>query len=355
MDLLTDLPISCGFDSILSIVDHGLTKGVILTPCTKEITLKGVTDILMEKVYARFGLPDKIISDQDPRFQANSLQALCKRLGITQSFSTAYHPQSDGTTERYNQEISTYLSIYCTGNPSSWSENLPLLEFTHNSRTHSDRKKTPFELMYGTKPHGIPTILEESNVESTEQRIEALDEARKEAIAAHKLAAECMENRIKSKFKPFTLGQKVWLENRNLKLPFKSKKIAPKRLGPFKITKVLSPLTYQLELPETWKIHNVFHTTLLTEYTENDIHGPNPEPPPPDLIDGEEEYEVEGILNHRPRNGKTEYYVKWKGYDHEENSWEPEELLEPHAKELLDEYRKDLATKNTKKKRGRKT
>ena len=195
--------------------------------------------------------------------------------------------------------------------------------------------------MYGTKPHGIPTILEESNVESTEQRIEALDEARKEAIAAHKLAAERMENRIKSKFKPFTLGQKVWLENRNLKLPFKSKKIAPKRLGPFKITKVLSQLTYQLELPETWKIHNVFHATLLTEYTENDIHGPNPEPPPPDLINDEEEYELEGILNHKWRKNAWYYLVKWKGYEDEENSWETEAQLAPHARETLNDYQKN--------------
>jgi hypothetical protein len=162
---------------------------------------------------------------------------------------------------------------------------------------------------------------------------------------------ERMEQRIKSKFKPFTLGQKVWLESKNLKLPFKSKKIAPKRHGPFKITKVLSPLTYQLELPETWKIHDIFHATLLSAVTENDIHGPNPEPPPPDLIDGEEEYEVEGILNHRIRRGQTEYYIKWKNYDHEENSWETEAQLLPHAKETLDEYLKQHPRTVNKKKR----
>ena len=210
--------------------------------------------------------------------------------------------------------------------------------------------------MYGTKPHGIPTILEESNIISTEERIETLDKARQEAIAAHKLAMERMEQRIKSKFKPFAQGQRVWLENRNLRLPFKSKKIAPKRLGPFKITEVLSPLSYRLDLPETWKIHNVFHATLLTEYTENDIHGPNPEPPLPDIIEGEEEYEIEGILNHRTRKGQMEYYVKWKDYDHEENSWETEAQLEPHALDILREYQKEqlLDTALTKKRKRHK-
>ena len=266
----------------------------------------------------------------------------------------AYHLQTDGTTERFNQEISTYLSIYCTNNPETWSENLPILEFAHNSKTHSGRNHTPFELMYGIKPHGIPTILEESNIESTEQRIETLDNARREAIAAHKLAMEIMQQRIKARTKPFTLGQKVWLEAKNLKLPFQSRKIAPKQIGPFKITKTLSPLTYQLELPETWKIHNVFHSNLLSEYTENDIHGPNPEPPPPDLIEGEEEYEVEAILNHETKNGKTKYYIKWKGYDHNENSWEPEAQLLPHAKEILQAYKEQYCL-YPKKKRRRKT
>ena len=150
-----------------------------------------------------------------------------------------------------------------------------------------------------------------------------------------------MEQQVKNRFKPFVQGQKVWLENRNLKLPFKSKKIAPKRLGPFEISDVLSSLTYRLKLPETWKIHNVFHATLLTEYTENEVHGPNPDPPLPDIIEGEEEYEVEGILNHRTKGKHVEYYIKWKGYDHDENSWEKEDNLLPHAKEILTDYKKE--------------
>ena len=127
----------------------------------------------------------------------------------------------------------------------------------------------------------------------------------------------------------------MWLEWRNLKLPFKSNKIAPKRLGPFTIKEVLSPLSYRLKLPETWKIHNVFHATLLSEYTENNTHGSNPQPPLPDIIEGEEEYEIKGILNHRTKNKQREYYIKWKGYDHEENSWEKEAQLLSHAQELL--------------------
>jgi len=107
-----------------------------------------------------------------------------------------------------------------------------------------------------------------------------------------------MLQRIKSNFQPFTIGQKVWLEAWNLKTIY-NKKIAPKREGPFQITNVLSPLTYLLQLPPTWRIHNAFHAFLLTPYIENDVHGPNYTRPPAELTEQEEkEWEVERIIGH---------------------------------------------------------
>ena len=103
-----------------------------------------------------------------------------------------------------------------------------------------------------------------------------------------------MYNHIKSDFRPFTLGKKVWLKAHNLKTMY-NKKIKSKREGPFPIKEVLSPITYRLALPPSWKIHDVFHVVLLTPYTKNDIHGPTHPKPPPDLIEGAEEYEVDHI------------------------------------------------------------
>ena len=97
----------------------------------------------------------------------------------------------------------------------------------------------------------------------------------------------------------FKIGERVWLEGRNLHLDRPSIKLSLKRHGPFKVKKVLSPITYQLNLPIQWKIHDVFHINLLTPYQETDFHGPNFAQPPPDLIDGEEEYEVEQVLDAR--------------------------------------------------------
>src|ERR1700678_4132667 len=105
MDLITDLPLSNTFDSILVVVDQGLSKGGILCPCTKTITYDGVAQLLFDNLFKRFGLPNKIISDRGPQFAARAFKELLKLLGITSSLTTAYHPQSDGATEWVNQEI----------------------------------------------------------------------------------------------------------------------------------------------------------------------------------------------------------------------------------------------------------
>jgi hypothetical protein len=118
---------------------------------------------------------------------------------------------------------------------------------------------------------------------------------RKKALAAHKLARTRIANQKQLKFISFEKNQKVWLNMRNLKMSH-HRKIVPKREGPFKINKVLGPVTYQLKLPESWKIHNVFHATLLRLYIKNKVHGNNYPRPLPKLLEGEEVYEVETII-----------------------------------------------------------
>jgi hypothetical protein len=120
---------------------------------------------------------------------------------------------------------------------------------------------------------------------------------REEALAVHKLARTRIANWKQSKFVPFEKDQKVWLDTRNLKMSH-HKKIAPKREGPFEIDEVLGPVTYRLKLPESWRIHNVFHVTLLQPYIENEVYGNNYPKPLPELLEGEEVYEVETILKH---------------------------------------------------------
>ena len=147
-----------------------------------------------------------------------------------------------------------------------------------------------------------------------------------------------MKEQISSKFCLWKSGDKIWLEERNLKLCYPSKKLAPRREGPFEITQVISPVAYKLRLPPTWKIHNVFHASLLSSYRETPEHGLNFSNPPSDLIRGEEEYKIDKILSHRGTQGRRQYLVSWKGYSAAENTWELEGNLQ-HAQTLLKAYK----------------
>jgi transposase InsO family protein len=315
------------------VIDHGLSKGMVVVPTSKTaLTADKTAQLFVDNVYSRFGLPDVIITDRGPQFDSKFFQELCKALGIRSNLTTAFHPQANGGTERANREIQLYLSVYCINHPTSWSESLKKAEFVYNNRPHAERQQSPFELMYGTAPKAIPDSYYQEPV-NTEDRLRRLKQWREDALIAHRYAQEKMKNRIKATYQPFKEGQKVWLEGRNLKLDY-NKKITTKREGPFKILNALGPVTYRLQLPDKWKIHDVFHASLLTPYNENRVHGPNYPNPPPDLIDGEPEYEVERILRHRGTKN-IRYQVKWKGY--EETSWEPEENL-TNSTGVLEDY-----------------
>jgi hypothetical protein len=165
------------------------------------------------------------------------------------NLTTAYHPQSDGATKRVNQEIQAYLSIYCTSHLEDWLHSLSTLEFTHNNRRHAERIHSPFKLIQADNPISVPITFSHTKFSTIEEKMKQMISDREEASAAHKLARTRIANRKQLKFIPFEKNQKVWLDTRNLKINH-HKKIAQKREAPFKIDKVLGPVTYRLKLLE---------------------------------------------------------------------------------------------------------
>jgi Chromo (CHRromatin Organisation MOdifier) domain len=134
------------------------------------------------------------------------------------------------------------------------------------------------------------------------------------------------------------VGDLVWLEGINLKITHPKAKLDTKRYGPFPITKEISPLVFQLALPPQWCIHNMFHASLLTPYKEMAEHGGNFMQPPPELIEGQEEYEVEQIMNSRCTGctKKLQYLLWWKGYSCAHDSWQ--NVTKVHTPGLVREY-----------------
>ena len=126
--------------------------------------------------------------------------------------------------------------------------------------------------MHGETPKTLPITFEKTNYPSIKEWMHSLIHDREKALAAHELAMRKIADRRKNIFTPFKKGEKVWLDTRNIKTT-NNPKIGPRREGPFEISDVLGPLTYQLNLPASWRIHNVFHAVLLCLYIENNIHG----------------------------------------------------------------------------------
>jgi hypothetical protein len=344
LDLIIDLPPSQGYDSILTITDHDVSKAAVFLPCSQTITGEGVAALFATHVFPHFGVPRKVISDRDTRFTSAFTTELLRILDVSKNMSTAYHPQTDGQSERTNQWLEQYLRIYANHQQDDWVAWLPLAQFVHNSWPSSTTGFTPFELLMGFTPTlNIPSSVK-SKLPAIEERGSFLKQLRDRAQEAIKHAQQLIlkhnqKKRGKRTFQPYTLGEKVWLEGTNLKLSHPTAKLAPRRYGPFTITKVISPVVYRLDLPPSWKIFSTFHASLLSPYRETIEHGPNFTEPPPDLIEGHEEYEVEQILGERNfgRWKKKQFLVKWKGYSTAHNSWEPEENV--NAPELVKEYR----------------
>src|SRR6201996_3066092 len=320
IDFITKLPESNGHDSILTITDHDCSKASIFIPCREEISSEQTAALYVTHVFARYGLPSKIISDRDPRFASKFTRELCRLLGIQQNISTAYHPRTDGQSERTNQWLEQYLRFWVNERQDNWAAYLPMAEFTHNNWPNETTRESPFFLLMGYNPRADWTDCP-SPIPQVALCLEQFKQAQKRA---QELMIKAQKSWVKHKDTPkYQVGDQVWFEGRHLRTNQPTAKLAPRRHGPFKVIQVMSDVNYRLELPTQWSIHPVFHTDLLTPYRETPTHGHNYQRPPPELVDGEEEYEVEKILDQRHfgRRRKLQYLVKWKGYPDLENQW----------------------------------
>ena len=185
---------------------------------------------------------------------------------------------------------------------------LPITTLVYNNSKNSTIKASPNQLLIRREPSATPSQGEGTDNPTAEQRVCQLRERRI-------LVTQAL-NRVANQQKPteakWKKGQKVWLEAKNLSLPYGSVKLGPRRHGPFLIERVVSPVVYQLHLPPQWTIHPVFHASLLTPYVETKEHGENFSRPPPDLINDEEQYKVEAIRSHRHhgRKRQLQYLIK---------------------------------------------
>ena len=216
IDLITGLPLSTGFDLVMVMVNHGLMKGVIYCPCTKEINAAGVASFFFKHVFPWFGLHSKVISDWGPQFALAFARELAWLLNYNIALSTAHHPQTDGETEWVNQELETYCI----------SDSLQLISLKTGLSSSQWQNSLTIQLsiLWCNKPQAYPP-LGKTFLLNLEKWLSDLSTAQDDAQAAHRVAQQKMKERIMAKFTPWKVGEKVWLETTNLHMrgPKKSK------------------------------------------------------------------------------------------------------------------------------------
>ena len=340
MDLIGELPESQGYNAICVFVDR-FSKMIHAVPTTTKLTAEGMALLYRDHIFNRHGVPRKFIHDRGTQFESRFMKELYRLLAIEANPSTAYHPQTDGQTERINQEIEQYLRMFINYHQSDWVSWLSLAEFSYNDKEQTSMGHSPFFVNYGRHPYkGVNTRREARN-ETAGEFVKRMEKVREETESALKRAAETMKrfyDRTRGKSHPYKVGDKVMLEATNLPVDRPMRKLSDKRVGPFVIEKKVGASAYKLKLPARWKIHPVFNEVLLTPYTDPRFESQRrPPPPPPDIVEGEEQWEVEEILKSRIHRGKLQFYVHWKGFAAHERTWEPAENLQ-QSQELIEEF-----------------
>jgi len=300
-DFITKLPIAQGYDSILVVVDR-LTKMVHFIPTTEKTSAEGLARLFRDNVWKLHGLPKSIVSDRGLQFIAGIIWELNRMLGIKSKLSTAFHPQTNGQTERVNQELEQYLRMFIDHRQEQWPDWLGTAEFAYNNKTYSSTKVLPFKANYGQDPRMGFEMRRKGKYKEAEKFITKMKEIQEEAKAVLGKAQEKMKkyaDKKRGEVDNYKVEDLVMLSTKDLKYQMvgrRTEKLTERFVGPYRIKKIVSLNAVELELSSTVKIHSVVNVSRIQRYI-GQVEEQRKEQPAPVIIEGEEEWEVERILN----------------------------------------------------------
>ncbi|WJX81407.1 hypothetical protein P8452_64294 [Trifolium repens] len=279
MDFITGLPKTRRkHDSIWVIVDR-LTKSANFLPVRTTDTAARLTDIYIAEIVRLHGIPSSIVSDRDPKFTSHFWKTLHEALGTKLRLSSAYHPQTDGQTERTNQSLEDLLRACVLDDRGSWDDVLPLIEFTYNNSFHASIGMAPYEALYGRRCQTPLCWYQdgESMIVGPEMVQQTTDKVRK-IRAMMKVAQDRQKSYADRRRRPleFEEGDHVFLRvtpTTGVGRALKAKKLTPKFIGPYQILERVGKVAYRIALPPVLSlIHDVFHVSQLRKYTPDPSH-----------------------------------------------------------------------------------
>jgi hypothetical protein len=350
MDYITDLPMTNrGNRHLLVIVDR-LGKGTVLIPC---LDLEGETlaRLFIQHYYGHHGLPSAITSDRGDQFVQGVWSFICKILGIKQRLSTAYHPETDGQTERMNQPIEEFVRHFCGYWQENWDELMPIAQGAIMGRDATSTGVSPFFLTHGYHPNlGDSIQLPEApatprspaqSAAAKLQQIKECVEFTQSTIAYAQQRQQEIHDKHRDPAPAYQVGDKVWLDMRNVRLPDGRKRKFTRVHEQFRVTEVIGNNAYRLDTPKG--IHNVFNTSLMRPVAQDPFPSQQQDDvqPAPIQVDGENEYGIEAVTDTRVKRGRgrggplrREFLVRWTGYA--EPTWEPMDAVQDTV--ALDDY-----------------
>ena len=348
MDFIVQLPkTKAGFDAIVVFVDT-FSKMTHFAPTMTTATAPDTARLFFDHVFRLHGLPTSIVSDRDAKFTSKFWKTLFQTLGTKLAMSTAFHPQTDGQTERANRTLEDMLRAFTSYRQDDWDLQLTAAEFACNNAPNASTGMSPFKINAGRdplNPYGSLTKIPD-HIPASHDFLEEISNATKiahDALVIAKANQEKNANKSRRDVQ-FEVDDQVLLSSAHINLASQakrpSKKLQHRFIGPYRIIQKVSPVAYKLDIPQTLKIHPVFHVSILRPYSDpaSITHRPPSIPPPnPISIQDREEFEVERILDHRKQHNHQEYLVKWVGYPDYDASWEPAAHLE-HAQDCLTDY-----------------
>ena len=273
VNFITKLPVSKGHDSILVVCDR-FSKMSHFVATTEKTTAEGLARLFRDNVWKLHGLPESMISDRGPQFAAGLMKKLNKMLGIETKLSTAYHPQTDGQTERTNQELEQYLKIYINHRQNNWSEWLATAEFAFNNKVHTATKMSPFKVNYGREPRMGFDIRKKGKNEKAEEFAREIKERHEKARAALVRSQEEMKrqaDRSRKETEEYRVGDKVLISTKDFLeelMKRAMKKLMEKFIGPYMVKKIVSENAVELELLASLRIHLVVNVRRIVKYKE---------------------------------------------------------------------------------------
>ena len=339
VDFITKLLVVVEKDAILVVCDR-LSKMMHFVATTEGTSAEGLVRLLQDNVWKLHGLPESVVSDRGPQFMAELTKELNRILGIQMKLSTAFHPQTDGQTERINQELEQYLRFFIKNRQKDWLEWLAVAEFAINNKVHMAMKVSPFMANYGKELRMGGDIRRKGKVESVTEFVERMKKVHKEAEAALRKTQEKMKryaDRRRKETEVWKKGDQVLLSTKDLVFKERpTKKLMERYVGLYVIEEIVSSNAVKLRLPSSMRIHLVVNVSRIVRYKEQ-VKGQKKEEGKPVEIEGVEEWEVEKILNKKKIRGVVKYLIWWKGFTAEGDTWERRENLK-NAEELIEKF-----------------